>query len=154
MSEPKKKKSFWNIYFRILTSITALIRTRKITRLLHWSGLEMMKGIRLSLDFGLRVASWHVYFILCCSLSHYAGNLLLFSMILHEDCKEVLYFDIAALIFVFSAKSSVSGLVKNSYGHGNITLIIVRLVLRHIHSGIIRYISSLNEQLLYGYVPC
>jgi hypothetical protein len=40
--------------------------------------------IRMSLDFGLRVASWHVYFI-SCSLSHYAGNRLLFSMILHED---------------------------------------------------------------------
>jgi hypothetical protein len=68
--------------------------------------------------------------------------------------KEVLYFDIAALIFVFSAKSSVSDLMKNSFGHGNITLIIVLLVLRHIHSEIIRYISSLNEQLLFGHVPC
>lgn len=104
---------------------------------LEW--LKMMKGIRLSLDSGLRVASWHVYFTSCCSLSHYAGNLLLFSMILHEDYKQVLYFDIVALIFVFSAKSSLSGLVKNSFGRGNITLIIVQLVLRRIHLEIIRY---------------
>jgi hypothetical protein len=48
-------------------------------------------------------------------------------------------FDIVALICVFSAKSSLSGLVKNSFGHGNITLIIVRLVLRRIHLEIIRY---------------
>jgi hypothetical protein len=62
--------------------------------------------------------------------------------------KEVLYFHIAALIFMFSAKSSVSDLVKNSFRHGNITLIIVLLVLRHIHSEIIRYISSLNRHIL------
>ena len=44
-----------------------------------------------------------------------------------------------------SAKSLLLDLMKSSYERGNITLIIVQLVLSHVHLEIIRYISYLKK---------